>query len=1705
MADSYPSLGIRIDLNQFVQARTLVRDLREEYRKLGEDKEGAAKAGGASSTRAAQTERAAMAQTLAQSKSMFTQRVALTRQMFAEQAKATKDAERASARSAQDSLSFNMRMTRQRAAEAAASGREEMAAARSVAAAQQRAAQDTFNFNQRMTRQRVAEAEAAGKAEANAARVAAEAERKFAQDAFAFRMRMNRQRAAEEAAAERSTVTAAATAAREREAIARQEAQIERTLMERNMQFRAQQVIAAAQQQRAASAAASATRYSGPGIPAQTPAAPLGALAQGWQAVIGAVTSSSTGFLGVLGRMRNALGDIRSAFFDARTAVAVFAGALVLGPLIDMTDQMTALQARTAFFAARASDVPYTFQAIYRAAQDARAPLEAIGTLYTRLAPLAERLGKSQQGILATTTTVAKGLAIGGASRQESAASAQQLAQALASNRLGGDELRSLAENAPLLLSKIAESLNMNSGEFIKWAHSGKANAAVVIGAIDAAASSIDAMFKSFPTTISQSITLVTNAFTHLVSEVNSASGAGGGIAGLISQFAGFLEAQTTINAVIGAVNGLATAMTVLGQAFSVVVDYLPAIGAGILAMGLARILPPIFASLAVSVRAYALSAAIAGPATTAFSISMGAARAAATGLMAGLGRMTAFLGGPLGIALIAAAAAFSYLNANALDTQETFNKFGDAQQGAASALERGITFMNAYGGSTKEMTDILLALNNVQSDQVAGLDEAGRAAYARAENERQLTASLLERAAAEQTAAAAGLRRAATVTDLSRWNRQLDPALAGARVRRAVLGKSSPELDAAEAEINRLRGQAQFQRELADTLEKSAPETLRAAQLVRSTPINITQPAQGSGVVTSTNDTKPDKGLLRRMASLKEEIADSKTATLQINREMAARRDLSQTIATMYATGLPAAEAYGNALKAQSSAELEASVAAERAKVFQDDKVKGLVDLALALAKAKEETIRAADAQKTLNLELAEKDAMAQATGETLSYVKALQLSEFEIYRQERALRILQKTKDLGGNSSLATQSVDNTYKNDATREEADRLKVRQDALRYAGMSANEAEREQRAVAMAVNAMKQGTQESEKTALAWARTQVAAEQFTEEMTKLRGEQKTAMRDQFAETGKLNLEPLRKQIATKIRQGVYDAVLAGPINMIVDVAVDVASDGIKKLKDQLKSIWEGINTEGRAGTGNMFENFSGKILNGLDGFFKKIGGKGGSTAGSFATNMLGGMQVGRSAADAVGFSGSTSHPGWQRIMDTAAAAVGNYFGGPIGAAAATFLSRAVGKAILGKESNHGAIASFDASGNFTGTLTGSKRNEETSGLATTAATGITQGIAALREVGANLTTTVTKLDIGTRDTTHIDFSGGQHLETAMGDSEAAIQASLLLIAKSATFADANLQKFADSIENSATTVDELITKLQAYTQAQDFVKSIGTANLQYTNPRAYQLAQLRDAQLARRDQVSQYAAQGFLSATQLAAVNAQLKELEQSEIADVVKNFADSIDGAVHSLADFKSAQADILSYTRSLLTSSLSTLSPTAQLQTAGADFFSQLASAKGGDFEALSNITGTADEYLKQAQSYYGSSGAYAAIFQTVQDALNGLGTQQFDDPLADDIAKASADLQAAILAAGAQIVAAINGANDNLVTTTADSGALTQAQVDQMIAAMTAAGTLTTEQLAQLGEVLSTTNWQALSNLASQMAGAATYDRALTGGIA
>ncbi len=191
---------------------------------------------------------------------------------------------------------------------------------------------------------------------------------------------------------------------------------------------------------------------------------------------------------------------------------------------------------------------------------EARAPLEALSSAFLRLNKIRADDGANVN--LERAATIQRLARVGGSSSAEAASVSTQLAQALQSGFLAGDELKSLREAAPVeLLKAIADQAGITVGELKKAGSEGKLTADLVLRAIDGLSKYSQEALKQLDITVAEATTNVRSALTVFVGEFDRELGATSNIAQTLNGFASLLSENEAV------ARTLAASFKVLGAA----------------------------------------------------------------------------------------------------------------------------------------------------------------------------------------------------------------------------------------------------------------------------------------------------------------------------------------------------------------------------------------------------------------------------------------------------------------------------------------------------------------------------------------------------------------------------------------------------------------------------------------------------------------------------------------------------------------------------------------------------------------------------------------------------------------------------------------------------------------------------------------------------------------------------------------------------------------------------------------------------------------------------------------------------------------------------------------------------------------------------------------------------------------------------------
>lgn len=355
--------------------------------------------------------------------------------------------------------------------------------------------------------------------------------------------------------------------------------------------------------------------------------------------------------------------------------------------------------------------------------------------------------------------------------------------------------------------------------------------------------------------------------------------------------------------------------------------------------------------------------------------------------------------------------------------------------------------------------------------------------------------------------------------------------------------------------------------------------------------------------------------------------------------------------------------------------------------------------------------------------------------------------------------------------------------------------------------------------------------------------------------------------------------------------------IKSPLEDLVEEARDLA-DAFDTVQFSLDDIFSSLKS------GNI-----GRLVLNIQGLASSIPqllaqGPGGlASLGSIAANAIGG-KAGRAIGGGLGIAASGLGLGAFAGSLTGGAALtaaglGGLVGpliaaaGPIGIAAGALYAAAKLLNVGGKPSNKGA--GFDL---VTGQLSGNKRSAETEEAARGAGEAILGIQDALKAAGIGLTDTVKGLVIGTRDASQIYLASGRMLTSAVGDSGAAVDTALRALLDGATYVSEAQRKLVESALATGKGFDAIAEVLAKYEAAQKISGELADRILALTDPKAFDLDQVKDAIAAERAAAEQLAKDGVLTADQLATINGQLAQLEALEIDAVLARYSEAVEDA---------------------------------------------------------------------------------------------------------------------------------------------------------------------------------------------------------------
>lgn len=245
----------------------------------------------------------------------------------------------------------------------------------------------------------------------------------------------------------------------------------------------------------------------------------------------------------------NAANKATRGFFLLQRAFYVIGGFGLARSLIQATDALTNMENRLRLTTSSTQELERVQRELFEISKRSRMSWEGVSEIYNRAALSAKSLGIAQADVLKFTEGVSKAAVISGAGTQEARAALIQLGQAVASNRLGGDELRSVLEQLPFAADVIAKYMTslgkfgtVTRGNIRQLGKEGKITAQIMIDAFKSAEGELNTLFKNMPLTIGQAFEKLRTSWMQLVDAFEDSYDISGKIATAISWIADNLD-----------------------------------------------------------------------------------------------------------------------------------------------------------------------------------------------------------------------------------------------------------------------------------------------------------------------------------------------------------------------------------------------------------------------------------------------------------------------------------------------------------------------------------------------------------------------------------------------------------------------------------------------------------------------------------------------------------------------------------------------------------------------------------------------------------------------------------------------------------------------------------------------------------------------------------------------------------------------------------------------------------------------------------------------------------------------------------------------------------------------------------------------------------------------------------------------------------
>ena len=248
-----------------------------------------------------------------------------------------------------------------------------------------------------------------------------------------------------------------------------------------------------------------------------------------------------------------------SVVATATKAIATMAAAFATSQIIKAADAYSMMNARVSRFTDSAESATSVMRSLTNYANAAGAEVGSAVAVFTSLSGALQDVGTSQSDILRLTETLNKLGVIGGSSADEVSNALRQFAQSMAGGVVRAEEFNSIIENTPEIARAIGAGMELSMGQLRTAMLNGQLTSEAVLNSLMSQTETVDAQFAKMPRTVSAAMQTMENEFAGFVGVLNNSTGATSTLAGGIDALSGALvTAKDHTNEIITVAEALA-------------------------------------------------------------------------------------------------------------------------------------------------------------------------------------------------------------------------------------------------------------------------------------------------------------------------------------------------------------------------------------------------------------------------------------------------------------------------------------------------------------------------------------------------------------------------------------------------------------------------------------------------------------------------------------------------------------------------------------------------------------------------------------------------------------------------------------------------------------------------------------------------------------------------------------------------------------------------------------------------------------------------------------------------------------------------------------------------------------------------------------------------------------------------------------------